>query len=64
MSYVYIAITVILTVYGQLIIKWQASLAGLLPSGNKKSPKIILKSLQTPSEKKELMTTRKKKQST
>jgi multidrug transporter EmrE-like cation transporter len=33
MSYLYIAITVILTVYGQLIIKWQATLAGNLPEG-------------------------------
>ena len=34
MSYLYIAVTVILTVYGQLIIKWQASLAGSLPPGS------------------------------
>lgn len=33
MSYVYIAMTVLLTVYGQIVIKWQASLAGSLPAG-------------------------------
>lgn len=33
MSYVYIALTVMLTVYGQIIIKWQAAQAGPLPIG-------------------------------
>lgn len=33
MSYVYIAITIFLTVYGQIVIKWQAALAGALPAG-------------------------------
>lgn len=33
MGYVYIALTVILTVYGQLILKWQVAQAGVLPSG-------------------------------
>lgn len=33
MSYFYVALTILLTVYGQIIIKWQASLAGQLPSG-------------------------------
>ena len=32
MGYVYIALTVLMTVYGQLVIKWQVSLAGSLPS--------------------------------
>jgi len=31
MSYIYIAMTIIFTVYGQLIIKWQVSNAGVLP---------------------------------
>jgi multidrug transporter EmrE-like cation transporter len=33
MSYLYIFITIILTVYGQIVIKWQAALAGTLPAG-------------------------------
>lgn len=33
MSYLYIAITVLLTVYGQIVIKWQAALAGAMPAG-------------------------------
>ena len=37
MHYFYILITIILTVYGQLIVKWQVGLAGVFPSsvGNK-----------------------------
>ena len=31
MSYVYIGLTILFTVYGQIVIKWQASLAGPLP---------------------------------
>lgn len=31
MSYVYIAVTVLLTVYGQLVVKWQVAGAGALP---------------------------------
>jgi multidrug transporter EmrE-like cation transporter len=31
MSYIYIAFTIIFTVYGQIVIKWQASNAGPLP---------------------------------
>jgi multidrug transporter EmrE-like cation transporter len=31
MSYVYIALTIVLTVYGQLIIKWQVMNAGTFP---------------------------------
>lgn len=33
MSYFYISLTIILTVYGQVIIKWQAGQAGSLPPG-------------------------------
>lgn len=33
MSYLYVLITIILTVYGQIVIKWQAALAGTLPPG-------------------------------
>ena len=37
MPYIYILFTVVLTVYGQLVVKWQVSLAGALPvsSGDK-----------------------------
>lgn len=31
MSYIYILITIILTVYGQLVVKWQVNLAGEFP---------------------------------
>lgn len=31
MSYIFIALTVVLTVYGQIVIKWQAVQAGPLP---------------------------------
>lgn len=34
MNYSYIALTVLLTVYGQLVIKWQAAQAGPLPAGS------------------------------
>ncbi len=33
MSYVYVLLTIILTVYAQVIIKWQVSQAGQLPAG-------------------------------
>lgn len=33
MNYLYIALTILLTVYGQIVIKWQAGLAGALPTG-------------------------------
>ena len=32
MSYVYVLLTILLTVYGQLVIKWQVSKAGSLPA--------------------------------
>lgn len=32
MSYLYIVLTIVFTVYGQLILKWQVSQAGALPS--------------------------------
>jgi multidrug transporter EmrE-like cation transporter len=34
MPYIYILFTVVLTVYGQLVVKWQVSLAGALPPSN------------------------------
>lgn len=33
-AYAFVAVTVLLTVYGQLIIKWQARKAGAFPSGS------------------------------
>lgn len=33
MNYLYIALTIIFTVYGQIVIKWQAGQAGALPAG-------------------------------
>lgn len=33
MNYLYIALTILLTVYGQIVIKWQAAQAGHLPAG-------------------------------
>jgi multidrug transporter EmrE-like cation transporter len=31
MNYIYVFLTILLTVYGQIIIKWQVSKAGILP---------------------------------
>ncbi|HEU5407115.1 MAG TPA: hypothetical protein VFU48_05075 [Nitrospira sp.] len=33
LSYIFVLLTIAFTVYGQLIIKWQVSLAGPLPNG-------------------------------
>lgn len=33
-GYLYIALTILFTVYGQLVIKWQVSQAGALPAGS------------------------------
>jgi multidrug transporter EmrE-like cation transporter len=32
MGYVYIAMTILLTVYGQVVLKWQVTLSGSMPS--------------------------------
>ena len=34
MGYAYIAATVLLTVYGQVVVKWQVSLAGAMPASS------------------------------
>lgn len=34
MSYLFVALTIVFTVYGQLVLKWQASLAPRLADGN------------------------------
>lgn len=31
LSYIFVALTILLTVYGQIVIKWQVTLAGALP---------------------------------
>ncbi len=33
MSFVYIVLTILLTVYGQIVVKWQVNLAGTFPEG-------------------------------
>lgn len=43
MSYFYIALTILFTVYGQIIIKWQAELAAPLPTGIVKKLAFLLK---------------------
>lgn len=48
MSYVYIAITIILTVYGQIVIKWQAAQAGVLPSGGGEKLLFLLRLVLNP----------------
>ncbi len=34
MHYIYILFCILLTVYGQLVVKWQVSLAGIFPTSN------------------------------
>ncbi len=48
MSYTYVAITVLLTVYGQLIIKWQVTLAGSLPTSTEDKLKFLVQLLLNP----------------
>ena len=48
MSYVYIFLTILLTVYGQLIIKWQVSQAGGLPISTTDKLRFILHLLLNP----------------
>lgn len=48
MSYVYIAMTVLLTVYGQIVIKWQAALAGTLPVGGGEKLLFLLRLVLNP----------------
>lgn len=42
MGYIYIAFTILFTVYGQLIIKWRMSLKGTLPEGLVETIKFVL----------------------
>jgi len=48
MSYVCVAATIILTVYGQLVIKWQVSRAGGLPVGDMAKIGFLLRLLLNP----------------
>jgi len=48
MSYVYVFLTIVLTVYGQLIIKWQAGIAGPLPEATAEKIGFLVNLLLTP----------------
>jgi multidrug transporter EmrE-like cation transporter len=48
MSYLYILCTIVLTVYGQLVIKWQVSKAGALPEQASEKIWFLLHILFTP----------------
>ncbi len=48
MHYVYILITIVLTVYGQLVVKWQVSLAGAFPAANGEKVIFLAKLLINP----------------
>ncbi len=48
MNHLYILLTVFLTVYGQIIIKWQVKIAGLLPQDNYGKVKFITSLLLNP----------------
>lgn len=48
MSYLYISITILLTVYGQLVIKWQVLRAGELPSDGTEKLYFLLHLLLNP----------------
>ncbi len=48
MHYFYILITIVLTVYGQLVVKWQVSLAGVFPASGWEKMLFLGKLLITP----------------
>lgn len=48
MGYLYIALTILFTVYGQFIIKWQVGLAGSLPVDNIKKVLFLLQLFLNP----------------
>lgn len=48
MSYFYVICTILLTVYGQLIIKWQVLQFGALPEGGREKILFLLQLLLTP----------------
>lgn len=48
MSYFYVLCTILLTVYGQLVIKWQVLLAGEFPIGGRDQMAFLLRLLLSP----------------
>jgi multidrug transporter EmrE-like cation transporter len=48
MKYLYILATVLLTVYGQLVIKWQMNLAGPMPTASLDKVAFLLQQLLNP----------------
>lgn len=48
MNHLYIALTVIFTVYGQIVIKWQVAKVGALPSGTSEKLVFLLQLLFNP----------------
>jgi multidrug transporter EmrE-like cation transporter len=48
MSYLYVALTVFLTVYGQIVIKWQVLKAGALPEPNVEKIEFLTRLLLNP----------------
>lgn len=47
-NHLYILLTILLTVYGQMVIKWQVQLAGALPQDNLEKLQYIIKLLLNP----------------
>jgi|ERR1022692_3916172 multidrug transporter EmrE-like cation transporter len=48
MGYVYIAMTILLTVYGQVVLKWQVTLSGSMPSDGGAKAAFLLSLLLRP----------------
>lgn len=48
MNHLYILLTILFTVYGQIVIKWQVQLAGALPQDNIEKLQYIIKLLLSP----------------
>ncbi|MCW6038510.1 EamA family transporter [Spirulina subsalsa FACHB-351] len=48
MSHIYVLLTILFTVYGQIIIKWQVSNAGVFPQDNSEKIYFIIKLLSNP----------------
>lgn len=48
MSYVYVFVTVFLTVYGQIVIKWQVAAAGTFPVGIEERATFLFRLLLNP----------------
>jgi len=48
MGYIYIALTILFTVYGQMVLKWQVGLAGPLPGGSVEKVTFLLWLLLNP----------------